>query len=73
MLAQTAACKIIAFKNSPGFLRAADLCVCSDLRRQFKLLGQAYQYDKIYVSEFGFARPFEYLYQNRFDILFDEG
>nr|BCO16661.1 beta-glycosidase [Sterigmatomyces elviae] len=41
------------------------------LRYQLKTLKEAFNYDKIYISEFGFARPYEYLYPYGFDVLYD--
>lgn len=41
------------------------------LSYQFKQLKKLFPYNKIYLSEFGFAEPFSYLRQDQYQILYD--
>lgn len=41
------------------------------LRYQLKVLKQYFNYNKIYISEFGFAEPFSYMRTDQYQILFD--
>jgi beta-glucosidase len=41
------------------------------LRYQFKVLKENFNYNKIYLTEFGFAEPFSYLRQDKYALLYD--